>query len=390
MLLLRDVELTGTSELFLELLDGGSLLLDTVDDGLGHECLAHNVVALLRLRNMQLSHDGLSLLGVLGLQRKSMVNEDVARSSLDVGNTITGLVTHLDHVGVGLLGEGLDLLARLRLELGVLAEINLGKHNDEGLGLEQRLDGVEEADLLVNSITASLRNVHEEQDACVEMRQGSDSLHFDSVSLVELMVQNTGSINDLVASALMLGVTHEQTLRRESVRLNIDVSTSHVVDQTGLADVGETGQDESAGVRVNTGKSTQMLANLLEITQTRLELLDERAHTTESRSLELLASEQRVSVLQETHVISSDVVDDVLGLVDVTQSQLVMISIIQHVHEITVERMDVVQLGEAVDDGGELLVKRRLHELDLAHVELTDTRHVEACGDHSRRLTLSL
>ena len=163
MLLLGDVELTGTSELFLELLDGGSLLLDTVDDGLRQESLAHNVVALLRLRNMQLSHNGLSLLGVLGLQRESMVNENVACSSLDIGDTISGLVTHLDHVGVGLLGEALDLLARLRLELGVLAEINLGKHNDEGLGLEQRLNRVEKADLLVNSITASLRNIHEEQ-----------------------------------------------------------------------------------------------------------------------------------------------------------------------------------------------------------------------------------
>ena len=190
MFLLGDIEFTGTSVLLLELLDSGSLLLDTVDDSLGQVRIAHNVVALLRLRNMQLGHDGLSLLGILGLQRQSVVNENVASSSLDIGDTIAGLVTHLDHVGVGLLGEALDLFARLSFELGVLAEIDLGEHNDEGLGLEQRLDRVEKADLLVDGVAASLRNVHEEQDASVEMRQGSDSLHFDRVSLINFAGQN--------------------------------------------------------------------------------------------------------------------------------------------------------------------------------------------------------
>ena len=67
-----------------------------------------------------------------------------------------------------------------------------------------------------------------------------------------------------------------------------------------------------------------------------------------------------------------------------------MVSIVQHVHEITVERMDVVQLGEAVDDGSQLFVQGRLHKFDLAHVEFANTRNVEACGDHGRCLALSL
>ena len=290
--LLRNVELTGTAVLFLQLLDRGALLLDSIDDGLRDESFSSNVVALLRLSNMQLRHDGFGFLGVLGLERQSMINKNIARLRLHISDAVTGLVTHLNHVCVGLLGETLDLLAHFLVKLSVLAQIDFGEHNDERLGLEQRLDCVKEANLLLYGVAASLRDVHEEQDAGIEMRESGHSLHFDRVSLVQLMIQDAGRVDNLVARHLVLGVTDEQTLSCERVRLHIDVRARHVVDQARLTNVGETRQDERPRVGVNTGQSTKMLSHFFKVAQTGLELLDESAHATESSSLKLLAAIQ--------------------------------------------------------------------------------------------------
>ena len=44
------------------------------------------------------------------------------------------------------------------------------------------------------------------------------------------------------------------------------------------------------------------------------------------------ASVKRIGVLEESDVICGDIVNDVLGLVDMSKSELVMVSIIKDVH----------------------------------------------------------
>ena len=67
-----------------------------------------------------------------------------------------------------------------------------------------------------------------------------------------------------------------------------------------------------------------------------------------------------------------------------------MVTIVQHIHQISVERMNVVQLWEAVNDSSELFIDGLLHKLDLSHVKLANTLDFEALADLGRRLALRL
>ena len=83
------------------------------------------------------------------------------------------------------------------------------------------------------------------------MSQSSDSLHFNSVSLIERVVKYSGSIKDLPASIFIIGVTNEQVLGGESVGLDINVSVRNVVNERRFTNVGESSHDQSAGISVN-------------------------------------------------------------------------------------------------------------------------------------------
>jgi hypothetical protein len=52
--------------------------------------------------------------------------------------------------------------------------------------------------------------------------------------------------------------------------------------------------------------------------------------------------------------------------------------------------MNVIKLGEAINDTSELFIKRILHELDFTHVKLADTLDLETSRDLSRGLSLCL
>ena len=67
-----------------------------------------------------------------------------------------------------------------------------------------------------------------------------------------------------------------------------------------------------------------------------------------------------------------------------------MVTIVENVHQISIEWMNVIEFGEAINNSGQLLVDRFLHELDLAHVKLTDTLNLESLADLSGSLSLSL
>jgi len=45
------------------------------------------------------------------------------------------------------------------------------------------------------------------------------------------MVQNAGSVEHLPRSVFVFSVTNEQVLSRERIRLHIDISLGHIVDE---------------------------------------------------------------------------------------------------------------------------------------------------------------
>ena len=67
-----------------------------------------------------------------------------------------------------------------------------------------------------------------------------------------------------------------------------------------------------------------------------------------------------------------------------------MVAVVEHVHQVGVERVDVVQLWEAFDDSSQLFIDRLLHEFDFAHVEFADPLNLEALANLGRRLALRL
>jgi hypothetical protein len=61
--------------------------------------------------------------------------------------------------------------------------------------------------------------------------EGGDSLHFDCVSLIERMVQNSGSVDNLPLRIFVVTVTNEQILGGKGIRLHINVGLRHIVDE---------------------------------------------------------------------------------------------------------------------------------------------------------------
>ena len=95
------------------------------------------------------------------------------------------------------------------------------------------------------------------------MGQGSDGLHLDGVPLFQWMVKDTRSVNNLPTQVLVVSVTHVQRLGGEGVGLNFNIGSGDLVDEAGLADVWETADEQSPGIRVDGWQTTQMLTNLI-------------------------------------------------------------------------------------------------------------------------------
>lgn len=77
-----------------------------------------------------------------------------------------------------------------------------------------------------------------------------------------------------------------------------------------------------------------------------------------------------------------------LGRVDLTQRQLVVVPVVENVHEVGVERMNIVELRKFVQDGRQLVVERLLGEFDLSRVELANSGYLEVLADDGGRLAL--
>jgi len=133
-----------------------------------------------------------------------------------------------------------------------------------------------------------------------------------------------------------------------------------------------------------------VLPYLLEVLERPLLPLHHRAHSAQGGTLERLAAVERVSVLEKLDIVAADPVDQLLGEVELAEGELEVVAVVQHVDEVRVERMDVVQAREVGQDLSELVVVVHVRVLDLAHVKLPDADNVVAGVDHGRRLALRL
>jgi hypothetical protein len=194
-------------------------------------------------------------------------------------------------------------------------------------------------------------------------------LHFNGVHLLKRVVENTGGIDGLESQVLVVKVTNKQTLGGESVGLDIHIGAGDASEEAGLSNVGVTADEQGPGVGVDGRKTAEMLADLVEIQQRILQSLDERGHATEGGSLELLALVERLCVFQKTDVISGNCLYQVLGSGHLAKGNLEVVRIVEGVEQILVERVDVLETGKAVEDGGKLVGEGLLGELDLSGVE---------------------
>lgn len=253
--------------------------------------------------------------------------ESLANGVLDFLDTVLGSARGAQKLNVAGLGKVHKIGLGFGVELLNGLDIHLVQDNVDHLVLEKGLDGPEQVALGLERVTALLRDIDEEHDGGSEMGEGRNGLHFNGVHLLERVVENTGGIDDLVTEVLVVEMADEQALGGESIGLDRGISAGDGAHERRLADVGEAGNEESAGGRVDIGQSGQMLADLVEVGERVFQTLDEGGHTTEGGSLQLLALVQTLRVLEETDVITRDGLDQVLGGRDLTEGNLEMVGI---------------------------------------------------------------
>mmetsp|Transcript_38297 Transcript_38297/g.114685 ORF Transcript_38297/g.114685 Transcript_38297/m.114685 type:complete len:752 (-) Transcript_38297:278-2533(-) len=312
--------------------------------------------------------------------------ELVARGVLDLRHSLLVVVRHgHQRASIGLVHHGLNEgLLSLVQRLPRLS-VHLVDHHDQLLVGEQRLDAPEQRALLLHRITARFGNVDEIQHRAGEMGQCRHRLHLDGVALLEGMVQYTGGVHDLPTEVSIVGVTDIEGLGREGVRLHVDLGPRNLVEEGGFADVGESAQQQSPGGRIQGGEAGHVLPHLLQIGQTRLLTLEDRAHPSQGGALEALATVEGIAVLDHPDHIAADGVAQGAGGVDLSEGELVVIAIVQDVGQVGIEGMDIREAGKIVEDLSETIRDGLLGELDLAHVERPDASNLVPRMDDGRR-----
>jgi hypothetical protein len=131
-----------------------------------------------------------------------------------------------------------------------------------------------------------------------------------------------------------------------------------------------------------------MLSDFFEETKGGTESLDDLGHSSESSSLEHFASIHGITVLHESNVILGNIVGEVTSSVDVAQSDFVMISVVDDVDKISIEGVDIIELGETFEDFSVFFMDVFAGELDFSHVEGSDSVDGIAGMDDSGSFTL--
>jgi hypothetical protein len=313
-------------------------------------------------------------LELLGVARR---DQAIAYRVADCHDTLHGVARQLQDFNLTRLEHSLELLLGLWVELIRAHKIDLVDDDRDELIGKQGLDVIEERDLRSDRVTALLAKVHEVENVRAKMSNSTDGLMLNSVHLLERVVQDTGRIDSLKSQHLVVEVAHVQTLGRERIRLHLNVCPGDGLQERGLADIGEAGNDKCARVGINGGKTTQMLSNLLEVHERILEPLADSRHATQGGALQLLALKQRLAVLQQAHIVTRDCFDERLGGVELPKRNPEVVRIVERVQQIAVERVDILEARKRLDSGGEALSEGLCSKLDLARVESSDSADLE-------------
>ena len=142
-------------------------------------------------------------------------------------------------------------------------------------------------------------------------------------------------------------MSDKERLGREGIGLYVDIGTSDLVHETRLANVGETAHENGAVLGSRAGRRDMCLRTSSKIGKGGFLALEDGTHATECSALETLAAVERVAVLDHANHVASNRVDKRPGGVDLTKSELVMITIIESVTQVSIERMDVVETRES-------------------------------------------
>ena len=89
---------------------------------------------------------------------------------------------------------------------------------------------------------------------------------------------------------------------------------------------------------------------LLQVLERALLPLDHSAHPTERGALEALAAVERVAVLEQLDVVLAHGVDELPRDVHLAERQLEVIAVVEHVDQVGVERVDVLEPREVCHD----------------------------------------
>lgn len=160
-----------------------------------------------------------------------------------------------------------------------------------------------------------------------------------------------------------------------------------VLEETGFTDIGVSTDEKSSCVWVDGGKTAQMASDLLEVDERIFHALADRGHATEGGSLQLFALVQRLSILEQSDIIAgyqivsipfedlectqrTNSLNQCLRSRQLPKRNLEVIRVVQCVHEIAVERMDIGELWEAIEDRSELFGEGLGCVFDFSGVEL--------------------
>mmetsp|Transcript_6112 Transcript_6112/g.17055 ORF Transcript_6112/g.17055 Transcript_6112/m.17055 type:complete len:318 (+) Transcript_6112:1042-1995(+) len=116
--------------------------------------------------------------------------------------------------------------------------INLVGNDEDGFVGKQRLDGLEEGGLLLDSVAALLADVHNVKHSGAEVGKSRHALHLNGVALLQGAVQDPRGVDHLPAQVLVVHVPHVEGLGGEGIRLNLHVGAGHLVHEAALANVG--------------------------------------------------------------------------------------------------------------------------------------------------------
>jgi len=115
-----------------------------------------------------------------------------------------------------------------------------------------------------------------------------------------------------------------------------------------------------------------MLSNLVEVEEGIFQSSADGRHSTQCSTLELLALEEGLRIFEKADIIAGNDFDQMLCGRELAESYPEVVCIVKGVEEIFVERVDILQSWEAVEDEGELLSEGFLRELDLSGIKVCE------------------